>query len=233
MLAPTPKGNLGPVWDSLAADAERRMNGRVALAAPTHAELTPDEGDWFLVRVMPGEDLRALRHLARRRFGVFRPMHQRRDVVTDALLSGWEPVFPGWLMVFTWDIQKMQSRIRSCPGVTGILCHRVSQQPVSINVKEKDGVYFVDRLRELSFTYKDVGPRSTDEVRGERQAKKSTVRRLTKPQRKALQKLKDAVKRQGLWDQSTWEEANRLEPHERIALLQRALNAQPSQVVVQ
>lgn len=239
MLAKTPKpnGNLGDVMAAVIAQAEHSMNALVERSRPTDAEVSEESADWYLVRTFPGDDLRAMRWLARRKFGVFRPMQQSRDKLNDArLLQGWEPVFPGWLFVFTWDVEKMRQRILSTPGVMTILCHHTSQRPIAVNQKDKEGIYFIDRLRALSWVYDERAPmRSNASVRSERHmsrmmkpAKRKLDKRTLKVAMKLkgeIKKLKNALKSKGKFDPSTWAAANELAPAERIALLQRTLNA--------
>lgn len=203
--------------------SEPEINRLASVSASLEAEIEEDDAaDWYLVHTFPGEDIKAMRYLARRRFGVFRPMQQRGTGRNDGRVTqGWEAVFPGWLFVFCWNVRKMRSRICSSPGVIGILSDPVSQRPVPVDVVDRNGRSFIDKLRELSWVYKENAPHATHySVQS-----KSAISKISMQQRKALKKLKKRVKEAGLWDQSTWEQANLLAPHERIALLQRAVNA--------
>ena len=208
----------------IARDAELKIEEIASKMHPNQAEITEGScADWYLVRTYPGDDMRALRWLARRRFGVFRPMQQRRLKRNgERLVQGLEPVFPGWLFVFCWDAVKMRARIESAPGVMKVLCYPDTDQPVAISQG------FVDRLRALSWIYDERAPRPGHfTVSAGRHAKKSTRPRRDKKTRKAAEiahKMKKELKRQGKFDPSTWEEANKLAPAERIRLLQRALN---------
>ncbi|MEI9804078.1 MAG: transcription termination/antitermination NusG family protein [Pseudolabrys sp.] len=221
MLAKTP-GNLSAVWDAISGPAERAIKERVERQNPVDAEISEGPAQWFLIRTFPGDDARALRWLARRRFGAFRPMQQRRDKLTGKSVQGWEAAFPGWIFVLCWDVNKMHARIMSTPGVMGLLCDPATNKPVPIDDE------FIDRVRTLSWVYDDNAPppgyvssRAARSVRRMKpQSKKLPSRTKTK-----LHRLKKALKRQGRWESSTWETANTLAPHERIALLQRTLNA--------
>lgn len=173
---------------------------------------------WYLVRTAPGDDARALRWLARRRFGVFSPKQQRRTRKDGgAVVQGFEPVFPGWLFVFCWDVGRMKARIEACPGVAGLLCFPGTGRPVPI------GEGFIDELRALSWVYDDAAPgrghHGARAVRNERRIAQS----LGKRERKELQRLTLAMKRVGMWDGDEWERIKALEPGKRIALLKRAL----------
>jgi transcription antitermination factor NusG len=222
MLAKNP---MAEAWTLMAAmtAAEDRVNERVERQGQTDAEVTEGEANWYLIRAYPGDDAKALRWLARRRFGAFRPMQQRHDKLTGKALQGWEPAFPGWIFVLCWDIGTMRTRITSCPGVMDLLCDPATNKPVPI----EDG--FVERVRALSWVYDENAPdvRHYSGMRADRNVKRIRPRvpKIDKRTRKTLQKLKNALRAQGRWDSSTWESANELAPHQRIALLQRTLNA--------
>ncbi len=221
MLAKTPKGNLTAGFSELAAKAEAVINDRAFRQGPINSEVAVSSAEWFLVRTYPGNDALALRGLARRRFGAFRPMQQRHDKLSGIALQGWEAAFPGWIFVLAWDIDKMRARIVSCPGVMGLLCDPASSRPVPIDEE------FIDRVRALSWVYNENAPHSRTQpgMRALRNVKRLRRAKIDKRTRKTLQKLKNGLRARGRWDSSTWESANMLAPHERIALLQRTLNA--------
>lgn len=210
MLAPSPF-----IFDEklalkmLARNAERQ--------GPLDCEITEgSRANWYLVQTFPNETARAMRWLARRMFGAFRPMQQQTDKRTGKKLAGWEDVFPGWIFVFAWDIGRMQGRILRCPGIYKIFSDPASKQPVAI----ADG--FVQRIRALSFEH-DGTSTNRRHIAAAVQTTKRKVNRPGKQQRKALAKLKKALKRRGNWESSTWEQFKDLEAHKRIALLQHAL----------
>jgi len=173
MLAKTPTGSMADVyreaWKLIdAADsAERYANA--APANPLNAEIVPGSlSDWYVVRTYPGDDMRALRYLTRRRFGVFRPMRQK---VKDGMRYGtMEPVYPGMLLVFCWDIDKMRSRILACPGVMSILCD-AEGRAVNVDVPDDEGRFFIEKLRELSFQFQ--APTTYATRRGARLSRKA------------------------------------------------------------
>lgn len=249
MLAP-PTGNLVDVYRrteqlrrmrKIRREASRSINTVVNAAKSVEAEIADEPTDesqvraeWFLVHAFPGDDGRALRWLARRRFGAVRFMQQRTDKRNDTKLQGFEPAFPGWLFVFVWDIRKMKDRLRACPGVMGMLCDPVTQEPVPINQPDEDGVFFIDKLRALSWVYEENAPRARRHsapvsAPTKRMSHRLGPRRPSKQERKHLDRLKKDFKARGLeWDQTTWNSANSLEPHRRIALLTHTLmNAPP------
>lgn len=174
------------------------------------------KADWFLLRTMPGEDVKAMRWLARRGFGVFRPMQLREDK------REMEPIFPGRLFVYVWNIDAMQARLVSCPGITGIMHDPVTLKPIRVNQRDEEGVYFIDRLRALDLAVENHKPKAFSES-----AKKVKRVKLDKRQKKTLHKLKKSAKEQRNFDSSTWKRINELAPHERIALLRNTLLAAP------
>lgn len=223
MLAKNPMAEAWTLFD-IAKAAEIEVAALQERMLPTDCEIDPDKpADWYLVRTLPGDDMRALRWLAHRRFGVFRPMQQRENKRNGVKVQGMEPVFPGWLFVFVWDARKMRTRIETTPGVMKMLCYPDTDRPVPISQA------FVDRLRALSWVYDANAPAAGHaSVTGKRHSRRRP--RLGKHARKAadaIHKLKKALKRHGKFDQSTWEQAATLAPTERIGLLERALNAPP------
>ncbi len=200
--ASAPAGNMVEVyaqfWRTLAItdDVEAAINSVVERSAATEAEIGEGEARWYLVQTFAGDDVKAMRWLARRKFGVFRPMKQREDKRNGAKLQGWEAAFPGWLLVLTWDIKRMLRRILSQPGVKDILSHRISLEPQPIPD------WFVTELRALSFKYKDNAPHARygrlyheAERQVRRHAKKCGKR---KSKRIKVRKLRIAVHNGGL-----------------------------------
>lgn len=157
MLART--GNLAEVYaqfwkiQAVALGIETAINFVVSKSAPVDCEISDEHpARWYLVHCYPGNDVNALRWLARRKFGAFRAMKQREDKRNGTKLQGWEAAFSGWLFVYTWDIKRMRSRILSLPGIMEIFRDPVSQQPIPIPD------WFIDRLREETYKYKDNAP---------------------------------------------------------------------------
>jgi hypothetical protein len=223
MLAP-PKGNIDRVYRALAKSelrkvkrrATREINQAVSITAKLEAEIIEGESaNWYLIQTLPGNDLKAMRYLARRHFGVFRPMQQRkRAKVEGQSIGGMEPTFPGWLFVFCWGIDKMRWRILSAPGVASIFGDKVSLKPIIIPDE------FVMRLREEAWIIdKRIGHVAQE---GDRHQQRRPPK-LGKKERKAIDGLKKSLKLLGKFDPSTWAKAAELAPAKRIALLLQAL----------
>jgi len=212
--------------------AETAMHDVLAKAKPLEAEIVPGaKADWYLIYTFPGDDLRAMRWLARRRFGVFRPMQQRIDKRNELKVQGWEPTFPGWLFVFVWDIRKLKARLKKCPGVMEILCDPVTQEPAPIDLPDEHGVTFIEKLRARSEEYNERAPRlirNNLRIPTAKRTIRTAPRRPHKLERKALDRLKNDLKSRGFTgEHPVWALANGLEPHLRIALLQRTLSTAP------
>lgn len=175
MLAPT-NGNMTEVYaefwrmQAIAGEAEAAINYVVEHTPLSFAEASDDDPHWYLVETFPAGEAAALRSLARRRFGAFQPMTQRRDRYRGHLVQGWQPVFSGWLFVRTWDIHKMRGRILSAPGVMSIL-----RDPVSLAARPIPD-WFVDLLIAEGDEYHENAPRGHRRTHwaetGKRQASK-------------------------------------------------------------
>jgi transcription antitermination factor NusG len=211
MLAPSPfLFDEKLALEMLTRNAERQ--------GPLDCEITEgSRANWYLVQTFPNETARAMRWLAKRMFGAFRPMQQQVDRQTGKKLAGWEDVFSGWIFVFAWDIGRMKGRIRRVPGICRIFCDPASKEPVPISDQ------FVQELRSLQFKHDGTTTNRRHIQAAIRTTTKRKPNRPGKKQRKTLAKLKKALKRKGNWDSSTYEQFKELETHKRIALLQHAL----------
>ncbi len=226
MLAPS-NGNMAEVYadfwrmHEIANGAEAAINMVVSATSDMEAEIEPGStADWYLVSTFPGNDVKAMRWLARRRFGVFRPMQQRQKAhVEGQPIGGMEPVFPGYLFVYAWNIQVMQYRVLNCPGVMAIL-RTAGGRPIPVNQPDEDGHYFIDKLRALAWVYEPRIGRVAQESDRHQQRRPT---KLGRKERKTIDKLRTSLKLLGKFDPSTWAKAAELAPTKRIALLQQAL----------
>jgi transcription antitermination factor NusG len=93
---------------------------------PYYAEILPHETPrWHIVRTAPGQENKATKFLADRRFGVALP----RFVKGSRLIRGHEVsdlseqlIFPGRVFVFVWGVLTHWHRIIANPGVQSIMC---------------------------------------------------------------------------------------------------------------
>lgn len=222
MLAPN-NGNMASVYrefwrmQEIAASAEPAINEIASRTSGFEAEIVEGESpQWYLLQTFPGNDLKAMRYLARRRFGVFRPMQQRKHAKVEGQpIGGMEPCFPGWLFVYCWGVDKMRWRILSAPGVASIFSDSVSLKPIVIPDE------FVMRLREQAWVIDDrIGHVARE---GNRHQQRRPAK-LGRKERKAIDRLRSSLKLLGKFDPSTWAKAAKLAPAKRIALLLQVLN---------
>lgn len=188
----------------IAERAEHEITDVARATGRTEAEIDESAPSWYLVNTYPGDGLRAMRWLARRRFGVCA-----------------QAAFAGWLFVYVWDINKMLGRIRGTPGVAGILCDPVTQKPVPMSDTfvhdlrtESDGIETSRRIRRSSArAQKSANPQ-----------KPARPRRPLKFERKALDRLKEEIRRSSItYNEAQWAFINTLEPRIRIAVLEQTL----------
>lgn len=224
-------------WSLLEIARAAELSVSERLSSPLDCEIIGEApADWYLVRTMPGDEDRALRWLTRRRFGAFKPEQRRRNSAGVPILrGGLEPMFPGWLFVFAWDIARMRSRILACPGVTGLLCFPNTNLPVAIDrhrhVDERGRrreLSFVDELRRIHEAERELaGARAAAGYVNARARR--NAQRLQPRERKELQRLAEQAKSRGIYTPDEWLSISALAPHERIGVLMRALAA-PLQV---
>lgn len=237
--------DLAGAWAQLAIAEHAELVISQRPSSPLECEIIGETAaDWYLVKTIPGDEDRALRWLSSpgRRFGAFKPEQRRRNAAGVPLAgAGLEPMFPGWLFVYTWDIAHNRSRILACPGVIGIVCFPNTNLPVAVDrhVHERldrkghavrSALSFIDALRAIHESERELaGLRSHGghyAVQGRRQAK-----RLSKRGRKELHRLTDEAKSRGIYSDAERQSIADLAPHERISLLMRALAA-PSKVTL-
>lgn len=123
-------GHMREVKAALVVDerelAERRqlveqINDRRA-REPFFAEPKPDASpQWHVVTTHPAAENTAAAHLAARRFGLYLPTFLDTRPGHRTLRR---PIFPGYVFLFVWDIRAHWDRIRSAPGVAGIVVDR-------------------------------------------------------------------------------------------------------------
>lgn len=207
--------NLPAVIDQ-AADAARSITERARKMLATTAEVNERPAYYYLAICAPDCAAKAMRNLVRRKFGVFQAMqwnwlnryagHQSDGSHVD--VSRLEQVFEDYLFVLVWDIDKMQDRILSCPGVDGLLLE--FGEPVPIRES------FIDQLRALSWIEDASAAGRHVAVSGRRQLKRRRRKshKITSPQDRRAARLLS----------KEWENGNRLGTGERISLLLKAVS---------
>ncbi|WP_316184705.1 transcription termination/antitermination protein NusG [Bradyrhizobium sp. SZCCHNRI1003] len=115
-------GNLSEVRAQLSEWRKGQVVGFVDPCDRRNAEIVPKvSARWHVIETHPNHERTAAAHLIARRFGVYLP-ETECDVVRRGKKVHVTPVmFPGYLFVFVWDIDRHWSRIVSNPGVAGIM----------------------------------------------------------------------------------------------------------------
>jgi hypothetical protein len=175
---------------------------------------------WYLCRTAPGKELRAHYWLPRRRFGSFLPMQRRRNANGVPIAGGGlELMFPTWIFARVWYTSEEHYKLLACPGVAGLLEHP-DGRAAEIDYD------FVMHLRQIAEHEAELAGKAPGHaaIAGRRHA-----RRMHKHDRKKMHRLTDLAKSRGVFEKSDWADIMGLDPHERIAFLQKSLAA-PSQV---
>lgn len=99
-----------------------------ALAEPVQtfdrraAEIVPCEGPkWYLLEVFETSQRKVQKELSERRFGIFVPETEVVEVVRGCKITRRLILFPGYIFVFVWDIDRHWARVMSVPGVIQIM----------------------------------------------------------------------------------------------------------------
>jgi transcription antitermination factor NusG len=86
------------------------------------AEIVPGEGPkWYLLEVFETAQREVQKELSKRRFGIFVPETEVVEVKRGRKISRRIILFPGYIFVFVWDIERHWSRVMDVPGVIQIM----------------------------------------------------------------------------------------------------------------
>lgn len=122
-------GNMGEVYRAferqrIARDAERTVRDMDIRQGVLEAEIVDETpGAWYLVTAAAGCEHVAANHLIRRRFGCYQPIWHKTYISRGHKYSRARSLFPGYIFVFVWGIERHYQRIRNCPGVQGLVMH--------------------------------------------------------------------------------------------------------------
>lgn len=98
------------------------------------AEIVPEgEARWLIAVTAPGEDRIALAHLIARRFAAYQPCWRETRISRGRKIERMRPMYPNYLFVHVWGIERHARRILSCPGVQRLLCKEDGITPVSVS----------------------------------------------------------------------------------------------------
>lgn len=126
MLMIPPNNGLFDMTKTLTAIAEK-----VEKQGPRDAELVPGKpSGWYIVCTQAGQDGVAAGHLIGRRFGVYQPLYPNTTVVRGRKVTRMLRMFPGYLFIFAWDIDRHVRRILAVPGVSRLLS--IEDKPVRV-----------------------------------------------------------------------------------------------------
>lgn len=106
---------------------------------PYSAELVANtDPHWHMLKVHPNKENKAADFLSARSFGVFLPKFDKGAKITvetrnskgkmqkETVDLSNKLIFPGRLMLFTWDILRHWRRIMACPGVAQIVVDQLA-----------------------------------------------------------------------------------------------------------
>lgn len=142
-------GSSLPVLDPMLRERIERRALEISAAidlksGPYSAEIVPDmDPHWHAITHAPSASERAAKFLVDRNFGIYVPTFEQTWVTRGRKITRRLPLFPGHIFVFVWDVLRHWRRIKSCPGVVGILT--VDQRPVIIPDKA------IDRMQGIEF----------------------------------------------------------------------------------
>jgi transcription antitermination factor NusG len=159
------------------------------------AEIMPEcSPQWHLIETWPNREMKAVKFLVDRHFGVFLPTFESK-------LGATRLIFPGHLFIFVWDIVKHWRRIRMCPGVGRVLMDQ-PEHPVVVPDK------VIDFIQALQF---GLSPSKL--------SKRQRMKRKYQQQICGDQDEETVI----LHCRSHWNDLEALAPAQRISLLHRAL----------
>jgi transcription antitermination factor NusG len=110
-----------------------RLATERSMKNPIHAEVIPNtKPTWHVLRVEPGRERTTAAYLAERRFGTYLPEFERTRIARGRKTTRMLPMFPCYLFVFVWGIDRHWRRIESCPGVMGALFLHGDDMPAAV-----------------------------------------------------------------------------------------------------
>jgi transcription antitermination factor NusG len=85
------------------------------------AEPSTTPAQWHLLRVQLHQESVATAHLVARRFGAYLPTFRTLERAGNGRRREVRrPIFPGYVFIFVWGLERHLRRIRACPGVIDI-----------------------------------------------------------------------------------------------------------------
>lgn len=203
-------GNLLSVYLGQAEVREIERKANETMLPSLRSELSPDtQGQWLIVVTMPGEENIASGHLIGRGFGVFQPREPKTYLRRGRKVDVMRPMYPNYLFVYVWGIDRHVRRILACTGVSDILRHPDDRSPVIVPWSE------IDKIRGIE-NQKNPMILRMDELNGKakkrkRFNKKARMKALRNPEVSVSESDLDIVsvrsfgfsKSLGTWDEET------------------------------
>lgn len=101
-----------------------------AHANPYGAEITPEPARWHVIVTEPNREATAAGHLIGRGFGIYLPEYDEVVISRGRKRVLHQKMFPGYLFVFVWSIERQWRRMAACTGVSRLL--RNGDQPAVV-----------------------------------------------------------------------------------------------------
>jgi transcription antitermination factor NusG len=185
--------------------AAASVNARAA-KNPFEAEIRPGcTPRWHVIATHPAAEKIASGHLIARRFGIYLPEFDKREVFRGVRRERHQIMFPGYIFCFVWDVMAHWRRIRACAGVSRVMLDGDWPMIVPDHV--------IDEIQGLEIALLIHGPAGVQKVRY---------------RRKGWRKEAEAPKETGSQDvtistRSYWKDLASLDDNGRNRLLHKAL----------
>jgi transcription antitermination factor NusG len=144
--------NLNEHFAELAARATQS-----ATANPFQVEITASFGAWHVIIAEPNREVTAVRHLGSRGFGAYLPEFDIVKRFRGSTRKLRRPLFPGYVFVFTWQINEQRRRIEACAGVTSIL-QKATKDGDPVPVVIEDGLIAQIQATEFNLSRYGIVP---------------------------------------------------------------------------
>lgn len=205
-------GNMREVYVDTQASLEH-INRMREKSGPYDAEAVPGKSPcWHLLCVDHGNT--AASHLIGRRFGIYQPIETRDAVVRGRLRTISRSMFPGYLFVFVWDIDRHARRIMACTGVRSIM-----RDDNKFVVVPDD---LIDRIRRMENTLNPVNVLPEDLIQPTK-AKKNKKKKHKRYAKAAVIPAQQSVTID-IYPKSYWRDFENMDAAERIGLLRYELS---------
>lgn len=135
---------------------------------------------WYALQVVGGQENSAAAHLAGRRFGVYLPVEVATEIVRGRKVTRRNPMFPGYVLVATPDIDRHWNRIVSTPGAIDILGD--GQESRKITESEMARIHLIENT-ELAENVADLEPAYSGRKRRRRRSRRARIGKAIDRQR--------------------------------------------------